>query len=332
MKDLFGLLFVSAVMYAADEVTEIPQSEDIVAIESVEPSLFTNPPALLENSAAPPIPELPHKSSFLTVGLSWLVPGLGSAYLGDYKAAAGVFGSYAAGVSLEVVNAQNPQYWSSLAVGQNAWFYGVYAAYRDVRLYNIGDRYSYKMPTDSFNDLSLAPFRWRVLKKPEVWGGFLGIFSLAAVSSYFGYHDTAFIQADSSSKTKDAAARLNPLCAFPVGLSEEAFFRGYLQSFLSERFTPAGGMVLSSLAFGAIHVGNAAVFMEPEDQWRYYAFTLPLITSMGGYFSLLTYKNNSLQESVALHTWYDFTLMSLATLATQSASVGKPRFAISFAF
>ena len=117
----------------------------------------------------------PSKSSFLTVSLSSLWPGLGHAYLGDFKTAGTLFGSSGLFISLSSLKNSNESFRDSNSnMLQNTWLYGIYAAYRDVRAYNNNRDYSYKMPTDSFADLAYAPFQWSVLKKPEVWGGFLG--------------------------------------------------------------------------------------------------------------------------------------------------------------
>ena len=119
--------------------------------------------------------------------------------------------------------------------------------------------------------------------------------------------------------------------ALPVGIGEEAFFRGYLQPVFSEWLTPWGGITASSAIFGAAHILNAQT-MAPEHRWRYYSFILPFITSFGVYFGWLTHKNNSLQESVALHTWYDFIIFTVSSLDTQAAGTGRSSFAIAIPF
>jgi hypothetical protein len=283
-------------------------SEDINSLQNLNP-----PSARME---------LPHKNSFIAVGLSVLVPGMGHVYLGDYATAGSLFGSSAIGAgALFNRNTSIPGYY----VLECAESYGIYAAYRDARLYNNNVGYSYKMPMDSFKDLSLAPFNYKVLKKPEVWGGLLG--SLAAAVGVVYLENTL----DIFPRCKITKSDARPLGAFPTGFSEEVLFRGFLQSALSETCTPAGGLILSSLLFGAAHIPNAKYF-SPEERKRYYAFSIPFITSLGAYFGWMTYKNQSLQESVALHSWYDFTLFALERAAVHSAVIGKPNIAISFSF
>ena len=269
----------------------------------------------------------PYKSPFLAVGLSVIYPGLGHVYLGDMQTAGALMGS--TGLTLGLATSDFSSYpirINSIIAMQNISFYGLYAAYRDVRKYNGNSGYSYKMPNDSLGDLSYAPFKWSIIKKPEVWGGLLGSFALMITASHL------LNTKDARSKVKFSSAnQMLPAMALPIGIGEEAFFRGYLQPLFSEWLTPWGGIALSSAVFGAAHILNAQVLMS-EDRWRYYSFALPLITSMGVYFGWLTYKNNSLQESVALHTWYDLIIFTASVLAAQASVTGRTSFAITVPF
>lgn len=268
-----------------------------------------------------------YKSPFLAVGLSGLFPGLGHVYLGDMKTAGGLLGT--TGLSVGAAAALNSREFDAttiLLTVQNTWIYGMYAAYRDVRMYNGQTGYLYKMPTDSFADLALAPFSWSVLKKPEVWGGLLGSFALAAGVGYLAFSNDAHIHASLSSERM-----LSPLIAFPVGIGEEAFFRGFLQSQFSEWSTPVGGIILSSIMFGAAHIPNAWS-LEVEHRRNYYTFVVPLLTAFGIYDGWLTYKNHSLKESVALHAWYDFLLFTIGAVAGEASITGNASFALEIPF
>jgi membrane protease YdiL (CAAX protease family) len=326
MKTLITLLFASSFLYSAPDdefavfLADENFSQQIISLDLDSPTI----PSEIIQLPAPKAIDLPRKSTLLAVGLSSLFPGLGHVYLGDMQTAGGLMGG--TGLAIGLIPYGGPLQIPAIVTLQNTWNYGIYAAYRDARLFNGQAGYSYKMPTDSLADLSYAPFNFRILKKPEVWGGFLGALAIAITTSYFTYSQDAHIQPQLSSRT----AAL-PLIALPVGIGEESFFRGYLQSQLSEWLTPWGGIVVSSLAFGASHIPNAQM-LAPEDQWRYYAFTLPVITAFGGYFGWLTHKNNSLKESVAVHTWYDFVLFAAAALATQTAATGRSGFAIAIPF
>ena len=193
---------------------------------------------------------------------------------------------------------------------QNTWSYGIYAAYRDVRKHNGQFGYQYKMPMESFDELAMAPLSLKILKKPEVWGGLIGEFALAIAVAYFTLP---------KEHVKKASLRpvLSPFMSFPIGLGEEALFRGFLQSCLSEFLTPWGGIVVSSLLFGTAHLSNT-IGMSSKDRKEYYRLAIPLITTGGFYYGCLTYKNHSLQESVALHTWYDFIVIGLGSFAGEA--------------
>jgi membrane protease YdiL (CAAX protease family) len=248
-----------------------------------------------------------------TAGAISIIPGLGHLYLGDLQTASTLATTYL--VTLHYLNSN---------MAQQVPFYAIYAAYRDARIYNRSKVSLY--PTDSFNDLTLASFNYKILKKPEVWAGYLGFLAAGLTVGYFAFPKSA-IQPSLSFHSTD----LIPLTAFPIGIGEESFFRGFLQPTLTEFTNPAAGIALSSLLFGAAHIPNVA--NEPwEVRWRYYTFIVPLLSAGGAYFGWLTHKNHSLQEAVAVHAWYDFTLFAMSSLATHSIGAGPSQFALSIPF
>ncbi len=266
------------------------------------------------------------KSPYLAVTLSTLCPGLGHTYLGDMKTAAGLMGTTGLSMASCVAFDSDPVIVSSsLATATNTWMYGIYAAYRDVRIHNGQLGYLHQMPTDSLADLAYAPFNIHVMKKPEVWGGLLGSFALVV-----GISHMAFSKKIHSSASHSVHRAFAPIMALPIGIGEESFFRGFLQSALSESLTPWGGIVLSSLLFGAAHIGNANM-LAPQNRAGYYKFILPFITLSGVYDGWLTYKNHSLKSNVAIHTWYDFVLFAMGIVGSQSV-VGRTQFALSLPF
>ncbi len=320
---LFSFVFV----YADDDSIEGDMSEPLLKeIALLETPLIYNPPNYQEAISLPKSEIKKRKSGNLAALLSLSVPGLGHAYLGEYKAAFGLFGSSAAMVGLAQAERLGDDFHDANGITlQNLGLYSSYAAYRDTRLYNGNQGYCYKMPTESLLDLSLAPFQWSVIKKPEVWGGFLGAFTVVAAVGYYLLEEEAELSLSASEDKKF------PLLAFPVGIGEEAFFRGYLQSTFSEVLSPWGGILLSSGCFGALHLLNT-IGMDGDERLKYCTVSLPIITSFGVYFGWLTYKNTSLKESVALHSWYDFTLFLLSYSVANSLAIGKPSFAFSFSF
>ena len=340
IKFLFTIVCISSTLSAElldkleDELDEIPLettfSEELAAFDTS--FLIQQPITSQEIQLPAPVFELRSpKSSFFTVGLSSLIPGLGHVYLGDMKTAGALVGSTGAGLGLGFGLSSSShskafiRSTSFLAV-ETTWFYGIYAAYRDVRTYNGQTGYSYKMPTDSLGDLTSAPFNFRVLKKPEVWGGLLGSLAIAVGAAYLAFPEENHIQPSLSLKRT-----LSPFTALPIGIGEESFFRGFLQSQLSEWFTPWGGIILSSIAFGVLHIPNAWD-LEPQDRRGYYTTIVPLITLAGIYDGWLTYKNHSLKESVAIHTWYDCILFTIGSLSSQALIKGRSEFAIAIPF
>ena len=332
MKSLVSILCISSALCAVSPEEELSTisldlqySQEIVALDST--SVFQEPFTSSDLQIPPPRIELSRKSPSLAANLS-IIPGLGHVYLGDYKTAGGLFGSTCLGLSAGVASAAANNLSTlvpSAVTVQNIWFYGIYAAYRDARLFNGLSHYSYKMPTDNLIDLAAAPFSWKVIKKPEVWGGLLGALGVGITAGYL-----------MSSETADAHLHLSPFMqapflALPIGIGEESFFRGYLQSQLAEVFSPAVGIALASLAFGAVHIPNARM-IAPELRWRYYSVSLPIITGLGAYFGWLTHKNHSLKESVALHMWYDFVIFTAGYLASRASATPRPGFAMAVPF
>ena len=263
------------------------------------------------------------KSPVLAASLSWLIPGLGHTYLGDYKTAGSIFGSCTLLGGLYAINAKNDFGITNVVMLQNTYLYSMYAAYRDARIYNHDMGFTYPMPKDSLSDLVKAPFQWSIIKKPEVWGGVIGMLSLGIGISYFLMPPTP---------ASIAGSHMLPINAFPVGIGEEAFFRGYIQSHCNETFGPVGSIAFSSLLFGAAHIPNGLAIEDPAQQKRYFQFILPLITSYGAYFGWLTHKNTSLKESVAVHAWYDFAIFLASYSIVRSAVHQSPTFACSFSF
>lgn len=330
MRSFLLVLFGISHLYASTEVplsveTPLPAISEEMSSTYAQISKMEGP-----FTAAPQIAPT-QKKDWIAVSLSSLMPGLGHVYLDDVKTAAALMNT----TLLEVGVAFNPKIHNNSAKQfalhtlSATSFYGIYAAYRDTRIYNGLSQYRYQMPMDDLADLSFAPFKWSVMKKPEVWGGVLGTLVAATALMYFAYPHSE----DASLSIHRASTSSQwPAIALPVGLGEEAFFRGYCQSALSENYGPLTGTILSSALFGAAHVGNADA-LPHQDRWRYYAFSLPLITAIGAYCGWMTHKNHSLQQSVAFHTWYDFILFSLDWLAGSEASVSHPmNFALAIPF
>lgn len=302
---------------------ELEKPKDQIALLDIDTSILTPPQTAEAFSVPDPVIETPYKNPFIASSLSGIIPGLGHFYLNDPATAGEFLGATGVGFGLilDPFDFQANTTMDGIVFLQTTQLYSVYAAYRDARAYNDPSIYRTSMPQETFSDLAWASFSPSIVSKFEVWGGLLGCFTLATAVSHLGYGDIeeGFIANRVSTDDLD----LFPGSAFLIGIGEEAYFRGYLQSALIEATTPSVGITLSSLLFGAAHIPNALLLPEQE-QWRYYTYSLPLITALGAYFGFLTYKNNSLQESVAIHGWYDFLVFSLSNL-TSEAAISKPR-------
>jgi membrane protease YdiL (CAAX protease family) len=319
MKSCFYIMFFLFISAHAEEETFVPQFNDL----SIESNL-SNQYEKVE--LTPPL--YSSKNPSLAVCLSALMPGLGNAYLGDFKTAGSIFGSTATFITAGAVSNNDAFANNSFAVAQNTYFYGMYAAYRDARNFNKNFSYSYSMPQESFADLILAPFEWKIIKKPEVWGGVLGSFVLGAL--VFSLIDDGLTD-DEAPALSSSDNSIFPLIAFSVGVGEEAVFRGVLLPAYTELLGPSGGLIASSLLFGAAHIPNGFL-LEGRERDRYFKIGIPFITAMGAYMGWMVQKNNSLKESTALHSWYDFIVFLAVYSATSSAVNQKPTFSISHSF
>lgn len=325
MKKIFLILCTYSFLYGAS-----PEEEEMSLDLKYPPQLgvidsngIIQHPIFAEEIQIPkPILLMRHKSPGLAVTMS-LIPGLGHVYLGDLKTAGALIGSASTGYGMMYSKKTGEFGFRTFAY---TCMYSLYAAYRDARNFNGQSNYLYEMPTDSFLDLTLAPFKWSILKKPEVWGGVLGCLALG-IATVILFDD----EQNPANNSHSSWNKLSPFRAFAIGVGEEALFRGYLQSQLSEIFTPLGGIAFSCLIFGATHALNG-LGMELEERRNYLTFSIPFITVSSAYEGWLTYKNHSLKESVAVHAWYDFILMGIGKLAGQAVSTGCSRFAIAFAF
>lgn len=320
----------------------------LIAAADKEPSPLYSSEQIIEWNTEFNEPIKPYKSSWKAIGLAFLYPGLGHLYLGDIltaisfttssslltgidrlysKDSVSILRSYYDQETAEIDHLkEDKNSFPFLEALENLWSYNVYATYRDVRIYNNQTGYSYGMPRDSLADLTLAPFRWSIIKKPEVWGGLFGALTFATVVSTFAFDDAP--QTHISLSTKD---QIFPLLAFPVAIGEESFFRGFLQSALYESLSPLGSIITSSLAFGAAHIPNASL-LEKDQRKSYFFSSIPMITVFGAYFGYLTYKNQSLQESTAIHAWYDLILFAGTYAAHAKLTSIKPRFALAIKF
>ncbi len=333
LKRSFALLSIPFFLCAAEPLTEpFVETNKEILIDSTDANLegelafsetITTQPITIpteEQFKEVPLEIKKTKSPVLAGALSALIPGSGHYYLGDYRKASQILGgTLVGGACVRAAWSDESLFKTSFAAMQSISMYSIYAAYRDARIFNGETAAS--MPRENLQNLTAAPFQWSVIKKPEVWGGFLGALALATGVTYLSHSVSMNIN------TK----YVEPLRAFPVAVGEESLFRGFLQTAFSEKMAPWQAITLSSLCFGAAHIPNATD-LKKDERTRYYTFSIPFITTIGAYMGWLTYKNHSLKESVALHAWYDFTLMALDAIASRAAIGGETNLFYNFEF
>jgi membrane protease YdiL (CAAX protease family) len=283
--------------------------------------------------------EVDHKSPAAAAGLSFLFPGAGHFYLNDWGEACGLMGAGVAGLTAVILAGQDgwpeggdsigkdPTMLLSMMWLQNTWTYGIFSAYQDARLLMGDQGYRYPVPREDLLDLLIAPFDPDTFFEPEVALGLIGALGAGILVSYlveghltsdagilFSRDRIDFMGERMHTALGTALGELYYLGLFtPVGIGEEAFFRGYVQSGLSEWMGKTGGWVTASILFGGTHATNALLMDAGDQRTRYLAVGLPFLTLLGGYFGWVYMHNNfSLKEPVALHFWYNLIVSSIS--------------------
>ncbi len=110
------------------------------------------------------------------------------------------------------------------------------------------------------------------------------------------------------------------LRALKAGILEEMLFRGYIMKLLEERWGKYVAIFVPSFVFSLLHIPSMETFSI--------AGVLLLITSgtmVGIMFSLVTYKGNSISNSVLIHTLWNLTMVtSVLHISTKQSAYGKP--------
>jgi hypothetical protein len=239
---------------------------------------------------------------------SLIIPGAGQASNGDYDAAAAHFGIFAVSAygvsnysrkddyldqdkryddanSREFINRTTLKYDYAARLVTDTALYSSYGAYRDARARdNAG--YRTPQPGESLNDLAVAPFSFRYLSRPTTF--FPLAFQALAVFASKGGYGVYRAQDVSTGDLYTFNAVANEMTA----VGEEAFFRGFANNELSNRYGDNGGLVTSSVIFGLAHSGQGQTANALE------------ATVAGLYLGWLHQRNGfETGEGVALHYW-----------------------------
>jgi membrane protease YdiL (CAAX protease family) len=257
-----------------------------------------------------------------------LVPGSGEAAVGDYAAFGGhCLGTLAptvAGVAL-VLGQRRFDPWSLglLTAGQDTWFYGIYAAYRDARRARGNAGYAHPIPDEDFLALLRAPFSeaaiaWEVAVPAVVAAG-AGI-ALSAFSPGVSIFHRPSVDTVLGPLPPAGAFALHlpafALIAMGAAIGEEALFRGLFQAGLDEWIGPIAGTIVASLLFASVHLLNP----NPGGLGEMLV-GLGVRTALGAYLGWLFEKEeHRLSKGVAFHFWYDMLLLG-AIYAIRPAEV-----------
>ncbi|MEJ7602189.1 MAG: CPBP family intramembrane glutamic endopeptidase [Kofleriaceae bacterium] len=267
-------------------------------------------------------------------GLSLLCPGCGQIYLGKRAEGVAQLGATAALLASTVLllrgqelaldgtagSRRVPLGILTASAGQNLWFYSIFDAYRDARIARGDYGYRHPMTRENLGDLASAPFRPGVLASPWVWAGVPLAVGAGLLASYLAapeeFRGTSITEAD---KVNVLGRRFSRLGGFgageayfgalfaPVGVGEEALFRGVIQTEMEERFGTYGGLAVASVIFGAVHLLNFT------DDPASAAIAVPVISVLGAGLGIAYQRTGyRLETSVAMHFWYDFLLSTAA--------------------
>lgn len=275
----------------------------------------------------------------MAAGLSLLCPGCGQLYLGQREgfaylgATAALLGTSVAllrdqpAISLDepARSARVPIAIPLAITAQNLWFYSIFDAYRDARVLRGDAGYRHPITREGLGELASAPFRPKVLASPWVWAGVPLALGAGLAASWlasrggeaegaptiFDVREVNVLGRSFSRGPGFAAGSAYYAALFvPVGVGEEALFRGVIQTELEERFGTWGGLAAASAIFGAVHVFN---FLDDP---RSAAIAVPVITVLGSSMGLAYIRTgHRLETSVAMHFWYDFLLSAAAFAA-----------------
>jgi membrane protease YdiL (CAAX protease family) len=294
-------------------------------------------------------------------GFSLLCPGCGYFYLhqpgralGYLGVTAGLIGgalALAAGGSTlsqdqapRMTPTTTPLAVPALIAAQNVWFYGVFASYRDARLARGDLGYRYPISHEGLADLLSAPVRPRVLARPWFWAGLpvavaaaVGFSALVSprdlgrgVRSLSDGQGVWFLGRHHGTAAGVGLAEAYWTSLFlPVGVGEEALFRGTLQPGLTESFGLLPGWALTSAIFGGVHLFN---FVGQDQGGLALAVrAVPFLTVVGSYLGATAIKTGfQLETSVAIHFWYDFLLGTIGFVADPDHQPFALRFGLPF--
>lgn len=174
-------------------------------------------------------------------------------------------------------------------------------AFTTYRNYRAGESHTLALTDQSVARLSASAFQWRYLKEPDVY---VPLLITAGVSfldqpqgpSLFKAQSLNWFGRDVSPATVGIGSILLETVGFTLlAVAEEGFFRGVLQTELSERVNPNFGLIASSALFGLAH-------------FQLHGLTYSLRATVAGLYLGWRFKESGydLGHSIAIHFYIDF--------------------------
>ncbi|MBI2646366.1 MAG: CPBP family intramembrane metalloprotease [Deltaproteobacteria bacterium] len=197
-----------------------------------------------------------------------------------------------------------------LTLFQNEHFYNIYSAYQDARIKIKNEAYLSEISKENILNLLASPFDLNLLGR---WTFLLPISIVTGITAWIMSDDNRSVKIRSS-----GASWAFPLLggqSTTIGVGEEAYFRGYLQSEFKELFKSEWVAIGSqSLLFAAAHDIYIDDPKLPKVA-RYWPGALRF--TFAAYSGWVTERNHySIRENVAMHAWWDFLLLSGEYLIT----------------
>jgi len=192
-----------------------------------------------------------------------------------------------------------------LLYAQQIYVTGLYAGIRDLRLRAKDPGWPPQDPS-STTRLVTAPFRPSVLKSPWVWGamgvgGGLNYVLARNAPGRRAYADLRRMRYLGGSFGREGALAAYTAYWIPIslgaGVSEEALFRGLIQTDFERHWGPRSGLWAASALFGAAHA-----FPIDDDSLARVAFATVGGLYFGGLFQREGYR---LAKPIAAHFWFD---------------------------
>ena len=175
-------------------------------------------------------------------------------------------------------------------------------AFTTYRNYRAGESHTLALTDQSIGRLSASAFQWRYLKEPDVYVPLL----ISAGASFldepqgpslFKLRSLNWFGSDVSPATAGVGSILLETVGFALlAVAEEGFFRGVLQTELSERVNPNFGLIASSVLFGMAHYPS-------------HGLVYSLRATVAGLYLGWRFKQSGydLGHTIAIHFYIDFT-------------------------